>query len=222
MYKKFTNCMGIPHCNLIISIKVAKLTTLLLIISLVQVSARGLAQRITLDKNKVSLRQVFREIRQQTGYDVLYQPDRLDDSRTIAAQFKEVTLDEVLKVCLEGLPLTYTIDDKTVVIKSDSKSYRTVSLPRSSIQGQIIRGMVTDENGNPVQGVSVKIKNSAKGTVTNEKGLYEISMSTTDSLSFSFIGYETQVVGYQGKGNINIQLSPSADQGLDEVVVLGF
>lgn len=83
-----------------------------------------------------------------------------------------------------------------------------------------IQGIVTDKrDGSPLPGVQVSIPKSKKGTVTDSKGKYVISVNDTDeALRFSFVGYKTQVLKIGSKTQINLALAPD-DQTLNEVVV---
>lgn len=83
-----------------------------------------------------------------------------------------------------------------------------------------IQGIVTDKsNGQPLPGVQVTIPKSKKGTVTDSKGKYIISVNDADEmLQFSFIGYKTQILKIGSKTQINLALAPD-NQTLNEVVV---
>jgi len=86
-----------------------------------------------------------------------------------------------------------------------------------------IRGKITDETGNPLQGVSVTVKGSSKGVVTNEKGEYniEVSESSSKTLAFSYVGMELQEVKIGTQKELNISLTPSVTEQ-QEVVVVGY
>jgi len=79
-----------------------KLTSLLMLAFLVQASASIRAQNISLTGKNISIKSVFKEIRKQTGYNVLWEQDKLKTNRTIDAKFKNTPLNEVMVACLEG------------------------------------------------------------------------------------------------------------------------
>ncbi len=81
-----------------------------------------------------------------------------------------------------------------------------------------ITGTVSDENSNPLPGVTVLIKDTSTGTTTDFDGLYTIKASPNDVLSFSYLGYITQEIPVGTKTSINLSLEPDT-QALDEVVV---
>ena len=85
-------------------------------------------------------------------------------------------------------------------------------------QAQTIAGKVTGENGNPLSGVSVQIKNSNKGTGTDANGTFQINANPGKVLVFTFVGYEPQEVKVDSKIQYDVSLSPKANQ-LNSVVV---
>lgn len=86
-----------------------------------------------------------------------------------------------------------------------------------------VRGKVSDETGKPLQGVSITIKGTPGGTVSNEKGEYKISIPEKSSklLSFSFVGMETKEVKFNNQAELNVSLVPFVEQQ-QEVVVVGY
>ncbi|HTD42303.1 MAG TPA: STN domain-containing protein, partial [Mucilaginibacter sp.] len=99
-----------------------KITTFLLFVGFMQVSAAGLAQKLTLVKNPVTLRQLFLEINKQTTYNVIWSADEVNGDIKINAQFKDTPLLEVLDKALDHTNLTYIITNKTVLIKPKEPS----------------------------------------------------------------------------------------------------
>jgi len=89
--------------------------------------------------------------------------------------------------------------------------------------GQInVKGKVADNSGTSLPGVSVSLKGSANGTITDANGNYSISKIPENStLVFSFIGMKTQEVQVDGKSMINVVLRDETI-GIDEVVVVGY
>lgn len=91
------------------------------------------------------------------------------------------------------------------------------SAQKIEINGQVI----CNESKTPLPGVSVIIKNTAIGVVTNTSGKYTIQARVGDYVQFSFIGYETKTVKVQKDSIVNVSLKPALDQ-LEEVVVTGY
>ncbi len=85
---------------------------------------------------------------------------------------------------------------------------------------QSVRGLVTDDTNNPLQGVSVKVKGSSVAAITNEKGLYNIKASAGSTLVFTIVGFQEIETAVKGS-TLNIRLEPATDV-LSDVVVIGY
>jgi hypothetical protein len=98
----------------------------------------------------------------------------------------------------------------------------TFAVNRITAADQKVSGKVTDENGNGLPGVNVKIKGSSRGTSTDPNGQFNLVVTDDKAvLVFSFTGYVTQEISVQSRSTINVQLVPDV-QSLDEVVVVGY
>jgi TonB-linked SusC/RagA family outer membrane protein len=84
-----------------------------------------------------------------------------------------------------------------------------------------ITGLVKDKLGNPLVGVTVKIKGKSQGTTTDTKGVFSLEVEATDSLEISYIGYKTQIVPVNNQTGIQITLEANTGS-LNEVVVIGY
>jgi TonB-linked SusC/RagA family outer membrane protein len=85
-----------------------------------------------------------------------------------------------------------------------------------------IKGTVADEATQaPLPGVTVRLKNSDNGTVTQKNGAYSIMAASGDTLIFSFLGYTTQAVGVNDQTTVNISLQTSS-RSLNQIVVVGY
>jgi TonB-dependent starch-binding outer membrane protein SusC len=91
----------------------------------------------------------------------------------------------------------------------------------ASAQQKTVTGTVTDENNNPLRGVSVVVKGTSRGTTTNEAGAYTISAEAGETLEFSIVGYTLNSVRVGEQSNVSIKLT-SALSDIDEVVVVGY
>jgi TonB-linked SusC/RagA family outer membrane protein len=89
-------------------------------------------------------------------------------------------------------------------------------------QNKIVKGTVTDNTGGPLLGVNIGVKGATTGTTTGNKGHYNLTVpSLQDTLIFSFIGYQTQIVPINGRNTINITLKTNVISG-KEMVVIGY
>lgn len=197
-----------------------KLTVLILMVSFLQASATGNAQKVTISGKDLPVKKVFSAIKNQTGYVFFYDAALLKKSRPVTLSFKDASLQSVMDdVCRDQL-FSWTLENKTIVLAEKQQP-----LP-SAVQHEeadiVIRGTVTDDNGAPLYGVSVTVKGSTKGTTTNENGHYELIVPDGNaSLVFSMVGYASQETTIQGRSVINIRLSV-VQQKQDEVVVIGY
>ena len=87
-----------------------------------------------------------------------------------------------------------------------------------SAQNVTVKGSVSDNEGEPVIGATIKVKGSATGTVTNMDGEYSITCPSNATLEISYIGYSTQTINVNGRNNISVVLQDDS-KNLDEVVV---
>ncbi|MDR0725770.1 MAG: carboxypeptidase-like regulatory domain-containing protein, partial [Prevotellaceae bacterium] len=89
-------------------------------------------------------------------------------------------------------------------------------------QNASVTGIITDVSGEPLKGASVMIKGTTSGVVSDEVGRYTINVSGKGSvLIFSFVGYTTQEIVYNGETTLNVSLTDES-LGLDEVVVVAY
>ena len=204
-------------------ILVMKMTIILLIAACLAANAKGLSQNITLSENNATLESVFKKIRQQTPYTFVYRDEWMQDSKKVNITIKNATLQQVLSICLRDQPLTYTLVGNTVVIKHKEI---VPDKPKNEVVQELaaidVSGTVTDEQGKPIQSVSVVIPGTPLGGMTNERGQYVIKNAPENAnLLFSYIGYENQTVAINGRSSINVILKQS-DGKLDETVVIAY
>ena len=196
-----------------------KLTALFLLVFILKVGARGYAQTVTLSENHTPLSTVFREIKKQTGYSFFFDESWIKEARTVTIEVKGASLATVLDLCFQNQPLTYTIVGNTVVVKpKDVTASPAEQAPPPPLE---ITGAVTDANGKPLEGVSVRIKGSTRGVTTNEKGEFTIHANTGETLQISYVGYFSKEVKVSQSTHLRISLDAS-DKALSEVVVSAF
>ncbi len=193
-----------------------KLTVLLLSISFLQVNATVYAQKITLMERNATLENVLKEISKQSSYDLVFNPKMLKESNPVDLDLSNVSLQEALEKCFSNQPLTYSIAKNTIVVK------RKLADKRNTFQQEIIGGIVEDSDGRPLPGVSVKIKGTSQGTVTDNEGRYSISVSRSNGvLVFSFVGFASQEITIVNNKVLNVILLEETSS-LNEVVVVGY
>lgn len=198
------------------SLLIMKFIIILLTASIIQVSAATYAQQISINVEKASLHQVFKQIRKQSGYNILYDSDVLSSAKPVSISLNKASLDEVLKACFANQPLSYVINQSTVIVRAKS------ILPVIINQEVIVTGKVTDEKGTILPGVNIRIKGSSAGTVTDQAGNYSLKLPAgNQTLVFSSIGYAVQEIPVAGRGRIDVVLK-EVQSALDEIVVVGY
>ncbi|MDO6430046.1 TonB-dependent receptor [Flavitalea sp. BT771] len=197
-----------------------KFAAIFLISASMAASANGFSQQITLAGKNVPLTRVFKEIQKQSGFDLIYTYELVEPLGNISVHLRHASLKEALDECLKDKPLTYRIEDKTVIIQR--KAQATTLLKEEAPSPVELKGKVTDEQGRPVPGASVKLKASNLGTATNTDGEFTLSVPDEPGiLIFSSIGYKTKEVGIGSNRFINVSLAAEPG-GLNEVVVVGY
>jgi TonB-linked SusC/RagA family outer membrane protein len=217
MYKIYTGILCTHQRYISKLLLIMKLVTVILLASLMQVSAASFGQLVTLKENNVTFEKVFREIRKQSGYDVLLSTNKIKTSTTLNVDFNNSTVEEVMNKIVSGRDLSYTVEDRTILIKLKEKSVFDKVI--GYFVAVKVTGKVKDKNGAVLPGVSVREKGVANAVSTSANGDYSISVKEGATLVFSYIGYKTLEVEVGGKTIINVSLEEDAAQ-LKEVNVV--
>lgn len=193
---------------------VMKLTALFLTIAFVHAFAGTKAQQISLSGKDLTYEQVFAAIKKQTGYVVAATPDLFAGNRKISLTAKDWPLKKLLDLVLLDQPFMYDIEGKTIFISRKKEKEAPVSLLQdkgmSLDENPPVKGLVYSEEGTPLSGVSVVVKRTKKGTVTNSQGEFSIQAETGDILDISFVGYagkEVKVTGTTIIVNLKVAVS---------------
>lgn len=121
-----------------------KLTTILLIVFCLQLSANVCAQKITLSKTDAGLEDILLEINKQTGYSYSVNSAILSKSQKITLNVKNAGLESVLDECFKDQPLSYLIKDNTIIIKEKIKASDSPARMASPIDGRKDPSIVLD------------------------------------------------------------------------------
>lgn len=205
---------------------IMRLTTLLLITAIMQVSAGSLAQKITLSEKNTPLISVFEKINNQTGYDFLVTKSMLKYAKPVNVNVKNADLKDVLKDIFKDQQLDFVIEEKTVVIsiKQATSIDKIVSFfQRDSV---IFKGKVLDAFGQPLPGASVKVKGTNKATFTTKEGNFAIFAASNAILQVSYVGYVSQELQMRREDAgvlVKFNMKPAAqDLGQVDIVSTGY
>ena len=175
------------------------------------------AQRITRQFKNVPLKTVLAEVEKELQYSIIYKKDEVNERKQITRDFKDASLEEVLSAVLDN-GLSYSVQGKMIVISKKEAAGSSITQQKQII----VKGIVKDENGEPVVGANVVEKGTSNGTITDMDGNFSLSISEGSKLSITYIGYlDKDVAVSKGKTTLNIQLKEDT-QALDEVVVVGY
>lgn len=202
------------------TLRIMRITALLLLIASLQVSAKGFTQNVTLQLKNVSLETLFSHIKEQTGYSFLIDQKVMRKTKRVDVNISNAPLKELLDACILTQGLHYKMVGKVIVVTPG----RVLSI-KDSLSATVfldLSGRVLNENNEPLPGASVMIKGKTAGTNTDDQGFFQLkNVLPGDVLVISMVGYQSLETIVNDRTSINVQLKP-ADKGLDEVVVIGY
>lgn len=178
-----------------------------------------ISQTITYSSRKVSLQQVFTEIKNQVSYAVIFNPDQVNINTTVAVNAKNQPVEAFIRAVLAKLPLTYTIVGTTIVVFP-----KTEDMPGAISPPTDISGVVFDEKTTQgIPGVSIFASASGSGTQSNEKGEFVLKkVKAGEMITFSSIGYEKVIVAAAPPGTTMAVKMNAATSVLDQAVVQAY
>lgn len=193
-----------------------KLTLFCLLLSLVQLMANsGFSQstRLTLEIKNARVEDVLMKIEEQTNLYFIYNRDVVDVNRLVNISCTDQKIETIIANLFDGMNIVCAIEDRHIILKSSSEQIS---------QSRTVSGKVTDSSGATLPGVTVLIKGTTTGTITDEEGKYTFSnVPSNVALQFSFVGMKMMVVEVKNQTTINVTLEEEA-VGIDEVVAIGY
>ncbi len=197
---------------------IMRLSSFLLLVTCMQVSAGSFAQKVTLKEKNAALPQIFNSIKKQTGYSFFYDEAWLKQSTPVTIEVKNAHLKNVLDICFSNQPLSYAIVGNTVVIKlKEQKVIQATEIPEKAN----ISGVVNDQDGATLPGVSVQVEGTQRGTTTDGSGNFTIDVNPGETLVFSMVGYKQFKYKVGNNAIIKIQLEIETSE-MTDVVVVGY
>jgi TonB-dependent starch-binding outer membrane protein SusC len=203
-----------------------KILIIMMLAGVIQASAGAYSQSalLNLDLKQTSLGEALDMISEQAGVVFFYSSDLIDDQQTIDFRAENMPLDEALTTLLSGLNIEHIFYENYIAL-SAAPAEAVPANERGAVQDErrVITGQVMDGEDNfPMPGVSVYIKGTTIGTITDLEGNYSLRIPTDARiLVFSLMGMDTVEEQIGDRDIINVRLFP-AQIGLDEVVVVGY
>ncbi|MGK6352010.1 TonB-dependent receptor [Parapedobacter sp. DT-150] len=166
---------------------------------------------------------MFETIEKQTDLMVVYNDRFVDPSIAVSISINNTPLNKALESLLKPVSLTYHITENTIVItKLPMQVSKETIRKANELQQRTVSGRVTDEKGNPLEGVTVSVKGSSSAVTTDGEGGYRIGIPDSGNiLTFTIIGFEAIERPVGSQNTINIVMKTSVSD-LDEVVVVGY
>ena len=191
-----------------------KLTIAILLISLVQVSAKGFSQsKVTLKLNDVELKKVLFQIEKKSNCRFLYNDDAISlTNPKVDVNVDNVLVTDVLNSIFTGTNLTYKVLGKNLIV---------LSAKDNLIADIRVTGRVLGANGEPVPAATVRVKGTAVVTSADVNGYFAITAPDNATLVISSVGFNQTEVAVSGRKEISVSLKES-EKVLEQVVVIGY
>ena len=172
--------------------------------------------KLTLNLKGVALKEVLRQIENQTEFSFMYDNNKIDVARKVDVVANEKTVDVILLQLFSNKNVDYEIIDRHIILTPSG------SLKFSAQQGKKVTGKVTDSSGATLPGVSVIVKGTTTGVITDAEGNYSIiNIPANATLLFSFMGMKAQELTVGNNTTINVTFAEETI-GIEEVVAIGY
>ena len=212
------------HCRRITCTKqifrVMKLTTFLLFVMFFQVSAGVFSQNnglLNLKAENESVSNILKLIEENSEFRFLFNSNNIDVERKTDINCNSKSIEEVLNMLFEGTGVKYRSFNSNYVLFTEEEGFFSSAQQQKSISGK-----VTDSSGGALPGVTILVKGTTSGIITDTNGNYTLTnVPSAATLVFSFVGMKTQEILVGVKTNINVSLAEET-VGLEEVVAVGY
>lgn len=190
----------------------SKLTLICLFLGIFQLQARS--QSVTLNLKNVPLKQVLWAIENQTDFVFMYSKDDLRQGGNVSVNLNNESVEKALQTCLQGTGLTYVIQDGVIVLRP---------APNMQVPARIeVTGQVRDRQGNILPGVTILLKGTTVGSVTDTEGRFRFEIPELKDivLVFSFVGMKKKELAYRGEKELHVVMEEETTE-MEEVVITG-
>ncbi|MDR2130591.1 MAG: SusC/RagA family TonB-linked outer membrane protein [Odoribacteraceae bacterium] len=198
---------------------IMRLTGFLCLLGFMPLSARTYSQEynISLKMENATVQEVFDEITKATGLDFFYNSALVDASRRVSVTLSGASIEGVLNAVFKGYRARFEVNERFIVLLDLRPEER-----EPQRRGTLVHGTITDVNGDPLPGVTVRVKGTSAGVASEANGHYAIPVPLDGRpvLQFSFIGMKAKEVHWQGEKVIDVTMEEEV-QEMNEVVVLG-
>ena len=208
-----------PWVKIMIAMKLSVILVLLIFTQAFASKSYSQKTLLNLKMRNVTVKEVLREIEDNSEFYFLYNGDLVDVDRIVSINVNNKKVDEVLNILFSDDNVNFIIKDRQIVLSPLPYAENKVGMEQAYLK---ISGKVTDPSGSPLPGVTVIIKETTNGTVTNANGEYSLTnVPGNATLQFSFVGMKTQEIQVEGKISIDVTMEEDAI-GIEEVVAVGY
>lgn len=201
-------------------LRIMKLTSFLILVFVITVNASVYSQstKLSINVKKGTFVDVLKQIESQSEYYFYYNNDEVKTLKDVTISVNKKNIQEVLEELLNGTNLEYKIIDRYIALKKRNEGGAEAVVQ----QQKSISGKVVDSAGSPLPGVTVVVKGTTNGTITDFDGAYTISrIPEKATLVFSFVGMKSVEVEVGSQKSINVTLVEETI-GIEEVVAIGY
>jgi len=184
------------------------------LVQLTNAKAFSQSKALSLDMKNVSVEEVLNAIEAKTAYSFIYNKQLVDVNRKVSIVINKKDISQVLNEIFVGTNVTYSIDNKQIVLSRKGNNASQQSLRK-------ISGFVTDQRGESIIGASVLEKGTGTGTITDVNGKFVLNVSDQSVLTITYIGYISSNIQVGSRESLVIKLAEDV-KNLEEVVVIGY
>jgi len=193
-------------------------TFVLIIGGMMSVSANSYSQatKLNISLENRTIRELMEYIEDNSEFVFLYRNEDLNVGKRMSINMKNATIHQVLDKALADENVVYDVYERQVVIRKGSDTFGAQQ------ERKTVYGTVTDKSGQPLPGVSVIVKGTTTGMITNNDGKFTLTIpADATTLVFSFVGMKHQEVPVAGKTSFVVVMEEETI-GVEEVVVVGY
>lgn len=218
--KKKKNPWPLKNTGLLKMIKMMRFTIFIVLVSLTQtfaVNSYSQQTKLNFDLRNTRVEDVIDQIERSSEFFFLYNRNLIDVDRKIDIKAENESVREVLEKMFQGTDVSFTIKDRQIMLAKIQTEGTQPNVQQASVTGK-----VTDTAGLPLPGVTVLVKGTTTGTITDGDGRYSLSNVPPNTiLVFSFVGMRNQEIAVGNQSTINVMMAEDAI-GIEEVVAVGY
>ena len=186
-----------------------------------------LDKRINLVAEQKEIKIILNQISRLAEIKFVYSSQKVPARKKVTIVAHDRRLGDVLDLLFEPLDIFYRVSgNQIVLVRKGDINHTSLQLKETNNVTinevfKVVTGKVTNESGEPLAGVSVIVKGTSRGTVTNSSGEFSINVEAGETLEFSMVGYRINSVRIGQDNSVAVQLQPDISS-IDEVVVVGY